>query len=98
MDKSRHFAVEPDAIVTIAAAISNAGVITGFYQPQKTFFSRGFVYDGIKFTEIPVKFNPNGNLPATIRAFGINNRGQVVGTVQGAIHSGNVDGFLATPQ
>jgi hypothetical protein len=90
--------VEPDAIVTTATAINNGGVIAGFYQPQKTFFSRSFIYDGAKFTEIPVKFNPTGNIPATIRASGINNHGQVVGTVQGGINEGTVEGFLATPQ
>jgi hypothetical protein len=89
--------VEPDAIVTTATAINNAGVITGFYQPQKTSFSRSYIYDGTKFTEIPVKFNPNGNLPAMIRASGINNHGQVVGSVQGGFNMGSVDGFLATP-
>jgi len=35
--------------------------------------------------------------PEVIQAFGINNHGQIVGTVQGAINNGNVEGFLATP-
>jgi uncharacterized membrane protein len=88
---------ESDAIVTSGTAINNSGVITGFYQPQNTSFSRSFIYDGAKFTELRVKFSPNGN-PAVIRAYGINNQGQVVGTVQGGLNNGSIDGFLATPQ
>jgi hypothetical protein len=78
-------------------AINNRGVITGFYQPQKTFLSRSFIFDGKTFTDLPVRFNPKGGLPEVIQAYGINNHGQIVGTVQGAINNGNIDGFLATP-
>jgi len=86
-----------DAIVTNAMAINNRGVITGFYQPRNTFLSRSFLFDGKTFTDLPVRFNPSGGLPEVIHAFGINNHGQIVGTVQGAINNGNVEGFLATP-
>jgi hypothetical protein len=89
--------VARDAIVTNAMAINNRGVITGSYLPQKTFPSHSFIFDGKAFTDLLVRFNPNGGLPEVIQAFGINNHGQIVGTVQGAINNGAVEGFLATP-
>ena len=89
--------VVPDSIITTAMAINNRGVITGFYQPQKTFLSRSFIFDGKAFTDLPVRVDPNRGLPAVIRAYGINNHGQIVGTVQGGINNGEVEGFLATP-
>ncbi len=88
---------EPGAIVTWATGINNSGVNSGFYQPQKTDLSRSFVYDGSKFTEVPVTFSANGNLPGVIRAYGINDRDQVVGWVQGTAGMGNIFGFIATP-
>lgn len=93
-DGSFQYPVAPDAIVTNAMAINNRGVITGFYQPQKTFLSRIFIFDGKAFTNLPVRFNPNGGVPEVIRAFGINNHGQIVGTVQGAISNETSRAFL----
>jgi hypothetical protein len=96
-DGSFESVIAPDAIVTIATAINNRGVIIGYHQPQKTLQSRSFIFDGKTLTDLPVLFNPNGALPEMIRASGINNHGDIVGTVQGGINNGTVEGFLATP-
>ena len=51
-----------------------------------------FVYDGSKFTEVPVTLRHDGQLPGFAQSLGINNHGQIVGTI---LTTG--DGFLATP-
>jgi hypothetical protein len=92
--------VEPTAIGTFATAINNAGMIAGHYQPQKGIrndLCRSFVYDGSKFTELPVTFGSNGHLPDYIFASGINNLGQVVGDFQQSMGNSGIGGFLATP-
>jgi hypothetical protein len=91
---------EPAALGTFATAINNGGMIAGHYQPQKGIrndLCRSFVYDGAKFTDLPVTFGSNGHVPDYVFASGINNLGQVVGDFQQSMGNSNLGGFLATP-
>jgi hypothetical protein len=85
----------PLARTTYATAINNKGVVTGYYQLQRANQELGYIYDGSKFTEVPVTLRHDGQLPGFAQPWGINNRGQIVGNILDG-GSGS-DGFLATP-
>jgi hypothetical protein len=85
----------PLARTTYATAINNNGVVTGYYQLQRANQTLSYVYDGSKFTEVPVTLRHDGHLPDFAQPSGINNHRQIVGIV---LDSGRgSDGFLATP-
>jgi hypothetical protein len=70
-------------------------VVTGYYQPQQSNQVRSFIYDGSKFTEVPVTLRHDGHVADLIQPSGINNQGQVVGAIFDC--GKGSDGFLATP-
>jgi hypothetical protein len=53
----------PLARTTYATAINNNGVVTGYYQLQRANQTLSYVYDGSKFTEVPVTLRHDGHLP-----------------------------------
>lgn len=67
----------PDAILTDPIAINNKGQIAGFYESVDQGF-HGFLFDHGSFTSID--HNPDDFVPPLTEVFGINNRGEVVGT------------------
>ena len=86
----------PLARTTYAAALNNSGAVAGYYQLQQSNQVLAFVYDGSKFTDVPVIVRPDGHVPDSTQPSGITSRGQVVGTI---VDIGrNSDGFLATPR
>lgn len=85
----------PLARTTYAAALNNDGVVAGYYQLQQSNQVLSFIYDGSKFTELPVTVRSDGRLPDVTQPSGINDHGQVVGAVLN--YGRGSDGFLATP-
>lgn len=67
----------PDAILTNPIAINDQGQIAGFYESVDQGF-HGFLFDHGSFTSID--HNPANFVPPFTDIFGINNRGEVVGT------------------
>lgn len=77
--------IYPGSVLTRINGINDAGLMVG-EQVTPGFPQRGFTYDGVTFTDIPLPADINGPMDV----FGINNFGQIVGdyAAQGSVSKG----------